>query len=381
MKRLFILITLFISLNAFSIHKQIKVKTVKAFFEALDNDTEIIVQSKILDFTFENLEKELNIKEEYEHWTWTEKPIKRTPRSYYLSSGIVLYGYENLTIRSQEKTDIISNNSSDNILSFKNCKGITLNGFSIFHTPSTCNGSVLSILLSDNVRVKNCGLNGSGGIGANLIGANDVQFNNVEIFNNVFHAISSINSNKIEFNNCAVFDNHEWGEALIYSDISDLSFQNCNLTDNQSDAFIYSYLHITPYVSLNNCDISGNAFTFNLKDYINSSIHNTSKKDKRKTMLNLFMQFLAGSLDSDLDSRNYEFESFFTKDHTISYKNNTDLSSFFVLYYSLKKKEIKINNFKSNGRYSFTVNEGTEHPEIWTFYFNKENKLKKIKIK
>ncbi|WP_167571770.1 right-handed parallel beta-helix repeat-containing protein [Aquimarina algiphila] len=356
------------------------VSNVKEFFEALDNNTEIIVKCKVLDFTLENLEKELNIENFYEHWT-DDEPYKLIPKSYFLASGIVLNGYENLIIRSVEHTDIISNNDFDNILSFKNCKEIILEGFSIFHTLPTCNGAVLSVLLSNNISINNCHLNGSGGIGATLIGTNNVKFNNVEIFNNVFYAIYTVNSTKIKFKDCDIYENHDWGESVIYSDISDLLFQNCRIENNQSKNLIYSFLGMPLYVNFKNCDIEENAFNFDLQSYIDNRTNEKSKKGKRKTILKLFMGFLQEELGSDHDNRNNEFVSFFTKDYKIKYENQTGLSDFLSFYYGLKKKEVQINNFNLIDDDKVIVNRGTKNQEIWDFYFNSKNKVKEIKVK
>ncbi|WP_159090831.1 right-handed parallel beta-helix repeat-containing protein [Aquimarina aquimarini] len=369
---------------ALEINKTIKVNSVKEFFSALDDNTEIIIQCETFNFTLENLEQNIGIKEiTEEHWYTHKKPIKRELKSYYFSSGLVLNGYQNLIIRSEEHTNIISDNDSDNILSFKNCRGIVLEGISIFHTSLVCSGSVLSILLSSEITIKDCSLNGSGVIGTVLIGANDVKFYNVNIYNNSFHAIYSINSFNIKFEECNIFDNHQWAESLIYSDVSYLTFKNCLINNNQSKKLIYTSLGDLPYANFENCEINNNPFIFNLQGYIEDSSQNNYalfKKEKRNAMLKLFIVFLMSQLETDNDNRNVEFVSLFSKDYKIIDKEKNTQSDFLFLYFSLKKKGFTINKYKII-RNRIVINENAKNQEIWSFSFNKNDKFKKIKIK
>lgn len=388
MKTLFISIILFISANAMAveINKTVKVNNEKEFFDALDNNTIIIIECETLNFTLDNLVENLGIKEEDEDdWRTHKHPTERELKSYYFSYGLILYGYKNLTIRSAEHTNIISNNDSDNILSFKNCEGIVLENLSIFHTSEVCSGSVLSILLSSNININNCSLNGSGAIGTTLIGANNVNFQDVEIYNNNEHAIYSINSFSITFEECDIFDNHEWGEcqSLIYSDLSHLTFKNCEIHNNQSKKLIYTSLGDFPYAKFENCKIENNPFAFSLEEYNKeSSVNNYAllKKEKRATTLKLFMNYLMRQLETDGDSRNTEFVSFFNKNYIIKGEDKNIESDFISLYFSLKKKGFSINAYKIIEN-KIIINQGTKNQEIWSFSFDQSAKFEKIKIK
>ena len=388
MKTLIISIILFTSAKAMAveINKTVKVNNEKEFFNALDNNTEIIIQCETLNFTLDNLEGNLGIiEEDEEDWRTHKNSIKRELKSYYFSYGLILYGYKNLTIRSEEHTNIISNNDSDNILSFKNCEGIVLEGLSIFHTSEVCSGSVLSILLSCNININDCSLNGSGAIGTALIGANNVNFHDVDIYNNNEHAIYSINSFNITFEECDIFDNHEWGESqsLIYSDLSHLTFKNCEINNNQSKKLIYTLLGGLPYAKFENCKIENNPFGFSLEEYNKESSQNNYallKKEKRTTTLKLFMTYLMRQLETDGDSRNTEFISFFNKNYIIKGKDKNIESDFILLYFSLKKKGFSINTYTIIGN-RIIINQGTKNQETWSFRFDQSDKFEKIKIK
>jgi len=167
----------------------------QAFLNALGSNTELIITTDTLDFTTESLEVVIGEKE--------NKPDQPQPESYWINyNGLVLYGYSNLTIKGLSTVNIISKNAFDDILSFEHCNGLNIQNLAIYHTPETCNGSVLALHFCDDISVTNSSLNGSGGIGADLIGTTQANFTNTDLFNNVFHPVYAVNSTDILFNEC-----------------------------------------------------------------------------------------------------------------------------------------------------------------------------------
>ncbi|WP_158851312.1 hypothetical protein [Algibacter sp. L1A34] len=123
-----------------------KVNNVKDFFAALGNNTEVVITCETLDFTLGNLEKELSIEETSEFWASRVESIKRAPQSYYLDYGIVLYGFNNLTVRGEVNTNIISNDDYRVVLNFKKCNNIVLENLK--------NKYVITIETDDNSLIK-----------------------------------------------------------------------------------------------------------------------------------------------------------------------------------------------------------------------------------
>lgn len=385
MKKIETIILLFISLNCFSIEVK-TVGNVKEFFEALGNNTEIIIECATLNFTLENLEKELSISSSYEHLGTGNNPVKWESQSYYLASGIVLHQYENLTIRSKAFTNIISENDWDNILTFKKCKNITLENLSIFHTPETCNGSVLSLTSSNKIKVINCSLNGSGGIGANLVGSQNVTFTNVAIYNNVFYAVYSVNSKNINFIGCTIYNNHDWGKSLIYADISGITFKKCIIENNESKNLVYSRTENIFYfpTQFKDCDISENSFD---SKYYFKELEKHPKKinrnKQREVILKLLVQFLKEELPSDHDGNNDELLSFFAKDHIIYHNQIQETSDFLDYYFELKQNKFKVENQNStNGEWSILLVQDESNKRIQlNVFFNKKNKIVRMEEK
>ena len=394
MRLIFVIVILLISLKAYSSEVIVvkKVNSVKEFFQALGNNTEIIIECNTLDFTLENLEKELEFEETDEHWSSFSSLNYRRPQSYYLVSGIVLYQYSNLIIRSETLVNIISKNSYDNILSFENCENISLKNIAIYHTPETCNGSVLKLLSSSKIKVNNCYLNGSGGIGVSLIGTDNAIFNNTEIFNNVFYAVYSINSNHIQFKNCNIYENHDWGDALIYSDISNLTFSNCEIERNEApNLIINSIENMNGYsVKFKHCRAADNTFSFDDRTSLNKSNTKKSKKQKNKLIIKLFVETLIRELNSDHDGSNYELMSFFYHNYKLNYNASYEQSTkFLIYYYSLKNDFSYAQDFSlesitwvNKNEFNIRVNNPKLSGQIiWTLKMNKSRKIEYFKEK
>ena len=366
--------------------RQIKeVNNEKEFFLALSNNTEIVILCDILDFSIENLKEVLNIEDSKEYVLSYSDLIERKNESYYLSNGIVLHGYKNLKIRSKNHTEIIEKSEFGNILSFKNCKKITLENLSIFHTPETCNGSVLSLISSSHLKIINCSLNGSGGIGVNLIGTDNVTFNHVQIFNNVFYAVESINSLAIVFKNCHIFDNHNWGEALIHTEISNLIFKNCLIENNEAQNLIKisSENNTHFYPKFIQCTFSDNVF--NLIENISVG-KKLRKKKKTEIVLKLYLKILVNEFNRNHDGSNDRILSFFANDHVVNYLDSNKLNRIMPYYFHLKSKPYiplvsEINQIGSRTFKVVIINTmGHKEKTVWNISFNRKNKIREFEI-
>ena len=79
---------------------------------------------------------------------------------------LVVTGVENLTIagESPENTLISARPRYADVVSFRDCQGLTLSGFTAGHTeaPGICSGGVIDLESTDDVRLENCDLYGCG---------------------------------------------------------------------------------------------------------------------------------------------------------------------------------------------------------------------------
>lgn len=420
----YLLLTLFLVINGYSQNHYLKTKkvsTLKSFFQALDNNTEIIIEADTLNFTLEYLKKELQLSSDN---SLTSLTRKRVGSSYYLANdGIVLHGYNNLKIKGKNKVNIISYSDTDDILTLRECSNVSIDNLAIFHKDDTCMGMVLSLLYSKNISITNSSLNGSGAIGAYLIGSEDIIFKNVALFNNAFHAISSINSKNINFLNSELYQNNPFftEETLIQTKFSELKFYNCTIYENQSEGlynhneniddyifyvqeedYAYYYpedgLHknidLTPYIPVfNDCTFDSNAFEL-------PKIITQKKSDQTKITINdIFFEYFCKSFVKTLNDieRQYfyfsilELASFFSSSgvtlNNSKNKNIHDINSllFHLIYtntkdYTSNYSDFELVQFYSNDNNSFEfITKALKNKKAyrikWTLTMDKDYKI------
>lgn len=375
------------SLGSFSQNRVIKeINNVKDFFQALDDNTEIHIQSDTLDFSINNIKRSAKITQ----YNIFELPNYRNIKNktfFIEGDNLVLNGFNNLKIvGTKTKTNIISYDSSQDILTFKKSNNISLENLAIWHKEENCTGLVFSLVFSNNVKLNRCDLNGSGAIGANLIGSDKVLFKNVNVFNNAFHGIYSFNSTRVKFINSNIYKNNTFFEEedLIFSQFSDLSFENCQFYENMSsqlfnDSFyVYSDLDFQPYTpTFINCTFESNSFDepkpTKIKDY---------PFLKKRVIIDFFVEKMVSTINSTFWRHYnsvfspYELSSFFSKESTKSREDFTNY--FYVLYSKLYKKKLVLKNvnLKDENTYLIRLLSQKDKKELeWLIKINDEGDI------
>lgn len=261
MKLIIILLALFFSNGLFSQTQQEKNITTKyvsnemEFIKAIANNTKIIIEADTLNLSVDYLINILGKKPYKNYFT----PAKRI---FFYEKGLVLHGFTNLSIIGKTATNLITENSDEDVITFENCKNIYLKNLNIYHTKEHCSGKVLQLLHSKNIKIEAVKLNGSGAIGANIIGTDYVWFSYTSIYNNSEHAIRAFNSKHISFYKTTINDN-PLRKYLINTTFSELLFQNCHFTNNETESFINADENcITDFwPRFKNCNFEDNGFT------------------------------------------------------------------------------------------------------------------------
>lgn len=261
MKLTIILLALFFSNGLFSQTQQEKNITTKyvsnemEFIKAIANNTKIIIEADTLNLSVDYLINILGKKPYKNYFT----PAKRI---FFYEKGLVLHGFTNLSIIGKTATNLITENSDEDVITFENCKNIYLKNLNIYHTKEHCSGKVLQLLHSKNIKIEAVKLNGSGAIGANIIGTDYVWFSYTSIYNNSEHAIRAFNSKHISFYKTTINDN-PLRKYLINTTFSELLFQNCHFTNNETESFINADENcITDFwPRFKNCNFEDNGFT------------------------------------------------------------------------------------------------------------------------
>lgn len=182
---------------------------------------------------------------------------------------IVIEDVENLSIigESSEFVKILTSVRYAHVLSFKNCKNITLENLEAGHAPGKgyCVGGVFEFNNTKKVKIKNSVLFGSGTEGLTLTTVENGTFENV-IIRSCTYGIMTLNlCNKLTFTNCRFTDNQEFDLINVY-DSEKINFNNCQIDFNQTgsgrDFDAYAIFNVPlsggNEISLNKCTIEDN---------------------------------------------------------------------------------------------------------------------------
>ena len=181
----------------------------------------------------------------------------------YDEPELMIAGMKDLTImaaRPGEKTEIVCEPRQANVLTFKNCTNVTLDGITMGHTPEkgTCAGSVLSLDACGGVFLSNMDLYGCGAYGITAYGSYYVVLENSVIRECTYGCVAVYDAyyvffqgdefrdctgyNMLEFYNASadfsncVFSGLE-GDFLSADENSYISFSNCEM-DEETRAFV-----------------------------------------------------------------------------------------------------------------------------------------------
>lgn len=229
------------------------------FFNNLHNDTEIILTMDTLNLSTQHIKQYLEQKEDYKDTYRTKKLL--------VDNQLILSNFENLVIKSFNKTNIIVDNTQQNLLTFHKSKQIEIYNVKIFHLPTGyCRGEVFIFIDSEDIKVKNCELNGSGSVGLHLNNTTKVLVENFQIYNNSRNAVVLNNSNEILINESRFYNNN--GSTLISMTDSECNITNSNFSDNTSDRLYLGLINSkrnTLYY--NNCNFDNNNFEYGFDDF------------------------------------------------------------------------------------------------------------------
>lgn len=179
--------------------EEIHVSTVDALLAAIGPDRRIVLDAPLYD---------LSTASDYgigwtDYYYWTEE---------FDGPNLVITDVENMTICSAGG-DVAGCTISAvpryaHVLTFRDCSGITLSGFTAGHTvePGYCMGGVLNFLSCDNILVDTCGLYGCGILG-----------------------IQAERSGVLTVRNCDIYECSYGGMDL--SEVSDVAIENCRFRD------------------------------------------------------------------------------------------------------------------------------------------------------
>lgn len=178
---------------------EVKVKTVDAFIAAIGPDTEIV----LADGTYDLSKAKGYGTDSTSYWFWSEE---------FDGPSLVITGVSNLVIRSESgdvtKCTLSAVPRYANVLSFRNCSDIAVQGITAGHTvePGYCMGGVLNFRGCHGALVENCGLYGCGILGVQADLCSDITVKHCEIYECSYGGIRLSEVNGAAIENCRFRD-------------------------------------------------------------------------------------------------------------------------------------------------------------------------------
>ena len=137
------------------------------------------------------------------------------------------------------------------VLTFLNCKNITIENLEIGHTPEQgyCDGGVLRFTDSENMTVQNCYLFGCGTEGADIVNSKHVYFKNTDIYECTYYIFLITGSEHIQFDKCRFYRNKEF-TLINVRESQDIVLTECLIYENQGQLF-----YISSSITMKKCKI------------------------------------------------------------------------------------------------------------------------------
>ena len=189
---------------------QVEVSTVDELIAAIAPGTEIV----LADGEYDLSTAKGYGKDSTDYWFWSEE---------FDGPALVITGVDDLVIRSESgdvtKCTISAVPRYANVLSFRSCTGVTLQGLTAGHTvePGYCTGGVLDFYGCHGVMVNNCGLYGCGILGIQASTCRDITVKHCDIYECSYGGVAMSDVNGVNIENCLFRD--LGGNAM--------SFYNC----------------------------------------------------------------------------------------------------------------------------------------------------------
>lgn len=164
---------------------------------------------------------------------------------------LLIEDVDGLTVRAEKSAWIVTSPRYANVLTFMNCRNITLEGLTVGHTPEpgSCCGGVLWIENSSHITVNDSVLFGCG-----------------------VTALTASSCNGVTLKNTTLTDCSYSGAEIYTSE--DVLFDGCNFCENGGEPYSGAavYTDCSRYVTLMNCAFAGNRLSYMLMAYTSDEI-------------------------------------------------------------------------------------------------------------
>lgn len=204
-----------------SAQKTVTVSTVEELAEAMENDTCVILKEGVYNFSKLDYSKvETTALEEPDYPSVGEYIIRKV-------RGLSLIAEEGAAV------ELVTENCAAVVLDFMKCSDITLKGLTVGHAvePGTCDGDVIGISYSWDVRIEDCHLYGCGTYGLGINSSENITVTGTDIYecsNGIFHLYDV---EDVVFDDCRFYHNSGWN-LFTMSECRDTVIRNTEVYEN-----------------------------------------------------------------------------------------------------------------------------------------------------
>ena len=236
----------------------VNVSSIRELYEAIDNNTRIILEAGTYNISQLPFEQRFNDKINYAYNEETWEP------GFYDRDTICVKYVNNLIIEAKEGANvkICTEDGYEAPLSFESCNNVTLSGLTLGHEvePGSCSGAVVLLDETRNITIEDCSLYGSGTYGIEANYSDYINVKNTEIYECTYGLVRFYSSGNATFRNCNMRDSSGF-DMIDLQNVWSILFDDCNITDNvvcyDTNALINSNGDDVKFI---NCHFKGNSY-------------------------------------------------------------------------------------------------------------------------
>lgn len=204
----------------------VTVKTVDEFLDAIDHNTEIILEAGVYNLHDASA---YGLESDNPYYSWVDMGY-----GYQLT----IQNVEKLTIRGNGDVEVITTPRYANVLAFYDCIGVVLDNFTAGHTDGgECAGGVIHLNRCEGAELENLNLYGCGTTGVRVDSSKDVTIRYSEIYDCSYNAIQADNTDGLLVEHCDIHDlgknQYAAGQIFMIWQCTGVTVQNCSVNDNR----------------------------------------------------------------------------------------------------------------------------------------------------
>ncbi|MBQ8117495.1 MAG: right-handed parallel beta-helix repeat-containing protein [Lachnospiraceae bacterium] len=228
--------------------KTVTVSDAKQLLNSIDNNTKIVLEAGT--YNLSDVREE-DISNPYLVWEYGEMSVTASNVCFEAKDGAEVL--------------ICVNDPYVPVLSFDYSTNVTLRGVTVGHNVEKghCTGSVLNYLGVSGATIEDCKLYGCGTYGIEAENCSLMNVRGTEIYECTYGLVSLANVTNALFQNCDMRDSSELSMFSMWSSY-DIVFDNCKIHDNvTSTNYETSFIHLEDEysdVTFQNCEFTNNTY-------------------------------------------------------------------------------------------------------------------------